>query len=98
MNHLQWYDYMRMITAVFAVWAAWRMTKNIHLRRRLGQKYSDRLRDFLWLLYAYWFIQFTGAIEAVQKNSDWKWTTLLSFLVSCVAVRATRKSSEELIT
>lgn len=98
MNHLQWYDFVRLFTALLSVIAAYRLGQIVRHRLLSGHTYSDRMRDFLWLIFAYLFLQFTGTIESVQKDSPWKYTTFLGFMIALVAIRATRKSDSPLIT
>lgn len=98
LESLQWYDYMRLATAVLTVWIAWRLAMVTRHRTSLGQTYSSRLKDFLWMFYAYLFTQHIGAIETTLQDAPYRWGAVLSFIICLVAIRATRKTDEPLIT
>ena len=93
MDNLQWYDGLRAFTAFFCLWSAWRLTK---LVRKDHQTYTARLIDYIWCVYATLFTFFIAAVEAILTNSGYRYTTLLTFLILCVAVRATRDDRDPL--
>lgn len=95
MDSVQWYDYFRLATSAIDIWAMWRLA---YVIRHRSQTYSTRLKDFLWLIFAYLFTQSLAALETVAANGPYKYSIFLSLFTACVAVRATRKSDEPLIT
>lgn len=95
MNNLEWYDWLRMITAIATISAMYRLAERIRHRE---QVYSPRLKDFLWLIFATLTVILIGALEALAQDSPYRYTIILSFFVSLVAVRATRKDNHPLIT
>lgn len=89
---MQWYDYVRVLTAVLVVWSAWRLTNLIKVDR---WSYTSRIRDFVWFFYASLFIMFTGAIESITRNAPYRYSALLSLLIAIIAIRATRPSDKQ---
>ena len=87
MQDLQIYDYMRLLIALLACVAAYRLGRRV----KDGYKtYSTRLGEWVWILFAVLFTQFTGAIENVAKDTEWRYGSLLSFFIAAAAVRASR--------
>jgi NO-binding membrane sensor protein with MHYT domain len=84
---LQNYDYMRLLTAVLAVFAAYRLAK---LVRKDYQTYTTRLAEWVWFIFAVLFTTFVAMIEAVGKNGEYRYGSMLSFLIVCAALRASR--------
>lgn len=87
MADLQIYDYMRLLTAILACAAAYRLGRRV----KAGYKsYSTRLSEWVWIIFAVLFTQFTGALENVIRNTEWRYGSLLSFFIAAAAVRASR--------
>lgn len=93
MNDLQWYDGMRLLTAVLAVVSAYRLA---HRVKDDHPTYSRRLAEFVWVIFAVLLMQFVGALENVFHNTEYRYGGLLSFLIVLVLLRATRKTDEPL--
>lgn len=98
LQHVQWYDYVRLVTAVAALAAMFRLSRLIRNQSHHGQTYSTRLRDFLWLTYAFLFTQIAGALSAVLIDAPLNYGSLLSLTIALVAIHATRESDDPLIT
>lgn len=90
---MQWYDYMRLATALLAAIAAYRLGRRVLVDYKT---YSSRLSEYIWIIFAVLFTQFTGAIENMLKGTDYRYGSLLSFMIALAAVRATRKSNKPL--
>lgn len=88
----QWYDFVRMTTASFAILAMWRLAKLVRVRPEPLRSYSSRYKDFLWLFNVYLFVQCAGALEAVVSDTPYRYTILLSCAASIVSLRAICKS------
>lgn len=84
---MQWYDYVRITTALLAVLAAYRMAL---LVRKDHEGYSKKLAEFVWIMFAVFFTLFASSLEAIEQNGTWRYGILLSFLIACASVRATR--------
>ena len=88
MQDLQFYDWMRIATAIFAALAAYRLSHRV----RAGHKsYSTRLKEWVWIIFAILFVQALGAIENVLQDTDYRVGSMLSFFISLAAFRAARK-------
>lgn len=96
MNDLQWYDIMRMLTALFLIGSSYRLMKIAHRDYQKGKTYSQQLKEFVWLVFGFFFVLILGALEALAKNADYRYTALLSFTLSLAALRATRYTEEKL--
>lgn len=93
MTDWQWYDYMRLATAMFAVLSAYRLGRLV--RDRWSKLEGVDLKiyaEFVWILFAVFFVFFSGSIEAITRNGTYRYSALISFLIMLAAVRATRKS------
>lgn len=85
---MQWYDYLRIVTAVLAVIAAYRLAR---LAKSDHNTYSQRLGEWVWIQFAVFFTLFAGSAEAILQMNGWRYGALLSFLIALAAVRATRE-------
>lgn len=90
---MQWYDYMRLATAVLVVWSTLRLTS---LVKRDHLTYSSRLIDYIWFVYATFFVMFIGAIESISRDTPYRYSTTLIFIISLVGFRATRDTGTPL--
>lgn len=93
MYDLQWYDYLRLVIATCALIALYRLGYLYKLR---GDGWSPRLRDIAWVFAGYLFITIAGMLEQVADDIPWGYRTILTFVISIVAIRATRYSDEPL--
>lgn len=84
---MQWYDYLRITTALLAVIAAYRLAR---LVQKDHHSYTSRLAEFIWIQFAVYFTLFAGALEAIIAMNTWRYGALLSFFIAAAAVRATR--------
>lgn len=84
----QWYDFVRMTTASFAILSMWRLAKLVRVRPEALSSYSSRYKDFLWLFNVYLFVQCVGALEAAMSDTPYRYTILLSCAASIVSLRA----------
>jgi hypothetical protein len=84
---LQFYDYMRLATALLALIAAYRLSK---LVRKDYKTYSRKLAEWIWFIFAVLFTQFIAALENVGANTTYRYGALLSFFIAASAVRAAR--------
>lgn len=84
---MQWYDYIRIGTALLAIVAAHRLGR---LVIKDYKTYSTRLAEFVWILFAVFFTLFAAAIEAILSANGYRYGSILSFLIALAAVRATR--------
>lgn len=85
---MQWYDYLRIATAVLAIIAAYRLAR---LAKSDHSSYSDRLSEWVWIQFAVFFTLFAGSVEAISAGNGWRYGALLSFMIACAAVRASRE-------
>jgi hypothetical protein len=85
---MQWYDYLRIATALLAIIAAYRLAR---LVQKDHSTYSPRLAEYVWILFAVFFTLFAGAIEAILQMNGYRYGALLSFLIAVASVRATRE-------
>lgn len=88
MGHLEWYDYLRMVTATISLLALYvsgrRAFKN-------WNDYTERLRELWWVFNAALLLFFEGSIEQIVTDMPWGPRTLLTFMVSTAALRAVIK-------
>jgi hypothetical protein len=84
---MQWYDYLRIATAVLAVFAGYRL---LQLMIKDYNTYTPRLAEFVWILFMVFFTLFAGAVEAILEHNGWRYGALLSFFIAAAGVRATR--------
>ncbi len=85
MDHLQWYDYLRMITGTLALIAL----VNIWRRyRRDVLQYTLRLEQLSLVFMAYLFLVFYGSMEQLLLDVGFGSRTIITFLVTAVACRA----------
>lgn len=84
---MQWYDYLRITTAVLSIVAAYRLAL---LAKKDYKTYTKRLSEFVWILFATFFTLFAANIEAILKGNDWRYSALLTFFIALAGVRATR--------
>lgn len=95
MNSLQWYDFVRLLVVVLSIWAMYRLGR---LCVRHHQRYSPRLKDFLYLVFALMVQMTMGTIENLIKDGPARYTTLLTLVIALVAIRATKNTEDPLIT
>jgi len=85
MSNLQWYDYLRMLTMLMTLISLY---VSGHHAIRQWDKYTNRLKSLWWAFNAFLLLMFEGSLEQILQNATWGPRTLLSFIVSGVALRA----------
>ena len=90
---LQWYDFVSLATAFLSA-TALAMTGRLVYLRHSG--YSARLKDIIWVLCSYSTLSVAFSIGYVVQNSPFTGVIVLAFLISLLAVRASRLSNEPL--
>ena len=95
MTNLQWYDWVRLCIVVASIASMYRLSTNI---RHSETMYSDRMKDYIFVIFVFLFMQFTGSLESIVRDLPFRYSLVLSVVVSVVAFRATRKSDTPLIT
>lgn len=93
MDHLQWYDYIRLATAVLALAAAFRLTRVVRKREEVQ---SPLGRSFLWLIFAFLLLEIINALDTIVNNDPWRYLVLIRFFIMVVAIRATTSSDKPL--
>lgn len=97
---LQWYDSLRILTALLAAIVMYRlaiMYRSRRMRERLNTSIPDsRLDDFFWVLSATMFVLLEQAIEIIGANVPLRGATLLNLMIAFVVLRATQKPKEPL--
>ena len=93
MDHMQWYDYMRVTTATLSVIAGFRLTR---LVARTEDDMTNRMLEFLYLIYALFFMIFMGSLELMLNDVGYSYTAVVSLIIMLVAIRATRFSPHPL--
>jgi hypothetical protein len=84
MNHLQWYDYLRLVCATLALLASFFLFLN---HKRIDKRYSETV----WFLQAFLALTIYGQIEQVHQNVPLGFRTFLtSTLVICCFIAAVR--------
>jgi len=81
------------LVAALSVWAGHRLTQQV---KKDHTSFSPRLKDFVYLIYAFLFLLFAAAIEGITNNLGYRWVTTVSLIIVLVAVRATRSSDDPL--
>lgn len=89
MDSFQWYDGVRVLTAIITVVAFYRLG---HLVNEFWKEYSTRIKEFVWLIFASLFLTFEGALESVLADTGWAWRIPVQLLIACAAYWATRHS------
>ena len=95
MDSIQWYDWIRIATAILAVASMWRLGRSMVKRHH---SYSSRLKDFLFVINVALFTLAVGSLESVLLDAPLRYTTVLSVALVVVAFRATKESTDPLIT
>lgn len=90
---MQWYDYFRLLIAALALVALYRL---VGLYRLRGDGWSPRLKDIAWVFFGYLFLTVVGMLEQILQDVQWGSRMILTFLVTLLAIRATRYSDEPL--
>lgn len=95
MDNLQWYDFMRLLTAVINIAAMYRLALNLRLVEAAGgEVVPSKHRDFIWYINAALLTQAAGAIEAAIQDTPYRTAAVLSFIISLVAFHATRRDED----
>lgn len=84
--NMQWYDYLRLVTAALALAALYRSGKQV---AKNGGSYTRKQRELWWVYNGFLFLLFEGMLEQIALNVVWGPRTILSFLFALVALRAT---------
>lgn len=84
---LQVYDYLRIVTAILAVVAAYRLARLVRVE---CNTYTRRLAEWVWVVFAMLFGIFMGTLEAVGSNTDYRYITLVWFTVTLASAHAAR--------
>lgn len=85
MSNLQWFDFLRIGTIVFALIALYMSAKRAH---RDWDDFTNRLRELWWAMNALLLLLIEGNAEQIIQNSNWGPRTLLGFMVALACVRA----------
>ena len=85
MNHIQWYDVLRMITATLALISLVNVGKRY---RKDVSQYTLRLEQMSLVFMALLFLVIYGSIEQIAMDVKFGSRTVLTFLVMTVACRA----------
>lgn len=85
MNHIQWYDYLRMLTMLLALVSMYRLSFRAV---RMWHDYTSRLKDLWWAMNALLLLLVEGSLEQIILDTTWGPRTLLSFFVTCITFRA----------
>ncbi len=94
---MQWFDYLRLVTAFVSAIGLYRIWKMIRVpERRKG--YTSRLKDIIWFVAASLVLFVVGSLEAIADDAPYGQRLWLSLLVALVGIRATRWSDEPLQT
>lgn len=91
---LQWFDFMRIATAILAVVGMYRLGLMFIIRKRAEKNDrrapERRLDDFFWVVSATMFAFMLGSFENVAGDSPYRSASLLTFMITLVTIRATR--------
>lgn len=94
MDHLQWYDYLRMVNALLALVAMYRLGLMFIERRKqdfeADRAPESRLDDFFWVLSATMFTVVVAMIEQIHANAGFRSASLLTFAICVVCIKAAR--------
>lgn len=86
-HDLQFYDYLRILTAIMAAIAAYRLGRQVRTRY---VDYTRRLGEWVWIIFMALFLFFAGSIEAIAANTSYRYGTFLSLTITAAAIRAYR--------
>ena len=91
---LEWYDYLRFVTASQALLALY-----VSCRRAfyMWSFYTSRLRDLWWVMTVFLILTVEGSLEKVLLNAPWAPRDLLAFLAAAVACQAMVKKEGYLV-
>jgi hypothetical protein len=85
MQHLHWYDWLRMATATMSLASLYLLGRRA---KNNWYRYTTRLRELSWVMQAFLLLLIEGSIEQILTNVGWGPRTLLSFMVSLCCLRA----------
>ena len=97
---LEWYDYMRLASALLAVIGMYRLGRMFLHRRRqeaAGLKFDEsRIGDFFWVISASLLTIVIGSLEQTIGDAPYRSAAILTFMITLVALRATRRRDDAL--
>lgn len=86
---LQWYDFLRMLTATIALASLYLLARTSRVRWRL---YTRRIRELSWVLQGWLVLAIEGSIEQIITDVPFGSRNMLSFIIVCVCFRATLRN------
>jgi hypothetical protein len=94
MDHLNWYDYVRLATTILALISmgnlVWQARKNWNV-------YSSRNKDVWWLLMSCMFVIGSANLEQVIQDVGIGCRTFASFVITAVCAATTTVRRDDLI-
>lgn len=88
-GYLQWYDYLRLVTAVLLVVALYGSGRHAF---RDWRNYTQRLRELWWVFNAALLLLAEGSIESAVMDNPWGPRVLLNFILSLAAIKAVHRN------
>lgn len=89
MQHLEWFDYLRMLSGLLALICCYNVAKRA---RRDWATYTTRLKEFSWALQAFLVLVFLGSLEQIAQDVPFGWRAPVTFLVVLGCFRASLRS------